>query len=154
MMPMWTARGLAFVHAAGSPDPTRSHFDAQLYIENGTPGQSTTRDGWMNRLLLALPGPRGPTEAISIGPTVPHILAGRAAVAILPLGRNGAQPQPIDQPDVGSAFDRLYSGNDSLGQSYRQGRAARAQLVAALATERQIADNGSPPPAGFPGQAA
>ena len=75
LMPLWTERRLAFVHAAGSPDPTRSHFDAQLYLENGTPGQDTTRDGWMNRLLLALPGPRGATDAISIGPTVPRILA-------------------------------------------------------------------------------
>jgi uncharacterized protein (DUF1501 family) len=33
LMPLWTERRLAFVHAAGSPDPTRSHFDAQLYIE-------------------------------------------------------------------------------------------------------------------------
>ena len=55
LMPLWTERKLAFVHAAGSPDPTRSHFDAQLYLENGTPGRDTTRDGWMNRLLLALP---------------------------------------------------------------------------------------------------
>src|SRR5712691_5422914 len=93
LMPLWTERSLAFIHAAGSPDPTRSHFDAQLFIENGTPGESTTRDGWMNRLLSALPGPRGPTEALSIGPTVPHILAGKAAVASLPLGPNGAQPQ-------------------------------------------------------------
>src|SRR4029077_1122316 len=84
LMPLWTERNLAFVHAAGSPDPTRSHFDAQLYIENGTPGQGTTRDGWMNRLLLALPGPRGATDAISIGPTVPRILVGKAPVATLP----------------------------------------------------------------------
>jgi uncharacterized protein (DUF1501 family) len=154
MMPMWTERRLAFIHAAGSPDPTRSHFDAQLYIENGTPGQSTTRDGWMNRLLLALPGPRGPADAISIGPTVPRILVGKAPVASLPLGPEGARPLPIDQPEVGSAFDRLYAGDDALGQSYREGRTARAQLIGALATERQIADNGAPPPAGFPGQAA
>ena len=90
-MPLVDGRhSLAFIHAAGSPDPTRSHFDAQLYLENGTPGESTTRDGWMNRLLLALPGPRGATEAISIGPTVPRILAGKAPVASLPLGRDGA----------------------------------------------------------------
>jgi uncharacterized protein (DUF1501 family) len=151
---MWTERGLAFIHAAGSPDPTRSHFDAQLYIESGTPGESTTRDGWMNRLLLALPGPRGPADAISVGPTVPRILVGKAPVASLPLGPEGARPLPIDQPEVGSAFDRLYSGNDTLGESYRQGRTARAQLIGALATERQIADNGAPPPSGFPGQAA
>jgi len=153
LMPLWSDRRLAFIHAAGSPDPTRSHFDAQLYLENGTLEQSATRDGWMNRLLLALPGPRGATDAISIGSALPRILAGKAAVATLPLGPNGARPLPIDQPDVGSAFDRLYSGNDELGKSYREGRAARAQLVAALAAEQQIADNGAPPPTGFPGQA-
>jgi len=152
LLPLWSERRLAFVHAAGSPDPTRSHFDAQLYLENGTPGQGTTRDGWMNRLLLALPGPRGATGAISIGPTVPRILAGRAPVATLPLGPNGAQPLPIDQPEIGDAFDRLYAGNDDLAKSYRQGRAARAQLIGALSKERRIADNGAPPPAGFPGQ--
>jgi uncharacterized protein (DUF1501 family) len=153
LMPLWSGRKLAFIHAAGSPDPTRSHFDAQLYLENGTPGQSVTRDGWMNRLLLALPGPRGAADAISIGVTLPRILAGKAAVATVPLGPNGAQPLPIDQPDVGSAFDRLYSGNDELGKSYREGRAARAQLVAALAKEQRVADNGAPPPTGFAGQA-
>jgi uncharacterized protein (DUF1501 family) len=153
LMPLWSERRLAFVHAAGSPDPTRSHFDAQLYIENGTPGQGTTRDGWMNRLLLALPGPRGATDAISIGPTVPHILAGKAPVATVALGPNGAQPLPIDQPEIGNAFDRLYAGDDDLAKSYREGRAARAQLIGALSKERQIADNGAPPPTGFPGQA-
>jgi len=154
VMPLWTERSLAFIHAAGSPDPTRSHFDAQLYIENGTPGQSATKDGWMNRLLLALPGPRSPAEAVSIGPTLPRILAGKAPVATLPLGPEGARPLPIDQPEIGSAFDRLYAGDDALGQSYREGRTSRAQLIGALATERQIADNGAPPPTGFPGQAA
>ena len=154
VMPLWTERSLAFIHAAGSPDPTRSHLDAQLYIENGTPGQSATKDGWMNRLLLALPGPRSPTEAVSIGPTLPRILAGKAPVATLPLGPEGARPLPIDQPEIGSAFDRLYAGDDALGQSYREGRTSRAQLIGALATERQIADNGAPPPTGFPGQAA
>jgi len=103
-------------------------------------------------LLLALPGPRGATDAISIGSTVPRILAGRAPVATLPLGPNGAQPLPIDQPEIANAFDRLYAGNDDLAKSYRQGRAARAQLIGALSKERRIADNGAPPPAGFPGQ--
>jgi uncharacterized protein (DUF1501 family) len=154
LMPLWADRSLAFIHAAGSPDATRSHFDAQLYLENGTPGQGMTRDGWMNRLLWALPGPRGVTDAIGIGPTVPRILAGTAPVTTLSLGPNGPPPLPIDQPEIGSAFDRLYSGNDALGKSYREGRAARAQLIGALTKERQIADNGAPPATSFPGQAA
>jgi uncharacterized protein (DUF1501 family) len=154
LLPLWTEGSLAFVHAAGSPDATRSHFDAQLYLENGTPGQGTTRDGWMNRLLLALPGPRGATDALSIGPTVPRILAGKASVATVPLGPGGARSMPIDRSEVGKAFDRLYSGDDELARSYREGRVARAQLVDALSKERLAADNGAPPPAGFPGQAA
>jgi uncharacterized protein (DUF1501 family) len=154
LMPLWTERGLAFVHAAGSPDPTRSHFDAQLYLETGSPGASIVRDGWMNRLLPALPGPRGAIDAIAIGPTVPRILAGKAPVATLPLGPSGTPPLPIDKPEIGAAFDRLYSANDELGRSYREGRAARAQLIEALTKERRIADNGAPPPIGFPGQAA
>jgi len=154
LMPLWTGRQLAFVHAAGSPDPTRSHFDAQIYLENGTPGQSSTRDGWMNRLLLALPGPRGATDAISIGPTLPRILSGKAAVATLSVGPSGALSLPIDRAEIVSAFDRLYAGDDELSSSYREGRAAREQLVAALAKEQRAADNGAPPPTGFPGQAA
>src|SRR5262245_56671359 len=129
LMPLWTERQLAFIHAAGSPDPTRSHFDAQLYLENGTPGESATSDGWMNRLLLALPGPRGATDAVSIGPTLPRILAGKAPVATLTLGPNGAQPLPIDQPDIDNAFDRHYSGNDVLARSTREEWVGHAHIV-------------------------
>jgi uncharacterized protein (DUF1501 family) len=49
--PLWDQGHLAIVHAAGSPDPTRSHFDAQDYMESGTPGVKATEDGWLNRAL-------------------------------------------------------------------------------------------------------
>jgi uncharacterized protein (DUF1501 family) len=55
---------------------------------------------------------------------------------------------------LAGAFDRLYTADDALGKSYREGRMARAQLLGALRNERQSADNGAPPPAGFPRQAA
>ena len=154
LMPLWLAGNLAFIHAAGSPDPTRSHFDAQRYLENGTPGDDSTPDGWMNRLLLALPGEHRPTEAISIGPTLPRILAGKASAANFPLGPNAAEPSPIDEAAIGSAFDRLYARGDALGRSYRVGREARAQLLADLATEQRIADADAPAPQSFPAQAA
>src|SRR5512143_513573 len=48
---IWDQGHLAIVHAAGSPDPTRSHFDAQDYKESGTPGMKSTEDGWLNRAL-------------------------------------------------------------------------------------------------------
>src|ERR1700722_15313385 len=49
LKPIYDAGQLAIVHAVGSPDPTRSHFDAQDYMESGTPGLKITSDGWMNR---------------------------------------------------------------------------------------------------------
>jgi uncharacterized protein (DUF1501 family) len=154
LLPLWSDRKLAFVHASGSPDKTRSHFEAQLFIENGTPGDSTTRDGWMNRLLMALPGPRGPTDAISVGPTMPQILRGKLPVANLPLGREAARPMPLDRPEVSRAFDQLYAGNDPLSEAYRRGQAVRAELIGDLAAEMRQADNGAPPPNGFPLEAA
>jgi uncharacterized protein (DUF1501 family) len=154
VMPLWHAGNLAFIHAAGSSDPTRSHFDAQRYIETGTPGDDSTPDGWMNRLLLALPGPHRPTEAISIGPTLPRILSGKAPVTNFPLGSDAARPSAIDAATTGSAFDRLYAERDALGRAYREGREARAQLVADLATDQRVADGNAPPPSSFPAQAA
>jgi uncharacterized protein (DUF1501 family) len=150
LMPLWGEHKLAFIHAAGSPDPNRSHFDAQLYIENGTPGRGATQDGWMNRALAALPGTRTSTDALSIGPTLPYILKGSVAVANLPLGPNAAQPMAIDQPEVASAFDKLYAGNDRQSIAYRQGREARTELVANLSSEQQMADAGAPPANAFP----
>src|SRR5215218_966203 len=53
LRPIWDARQLAIVHACGSPDTTRSHFDAQDYMETATPGVKSTADGWLNRYLQA-----------------------------------------------------------------------------------------------------
>jgi uncharacterized protein (DUF1501 family) len=155
LMPLWSENKLAFIHAAGSPDPSRSHFDAQQFIENGTPGHPSTADGWMNRTLAALPGTRSPTDALSVGPVLPFILRGPVAVANLPLGPNAAQPMAIDQPQVASAFDKLYSGNDKQSLAYRQGREARTELVADMASDEQkMADNGAPPANTFPAMAS
>ena len=65
LKPLYDAGRLAMVHAVGSPDNSRSHFDAQDYFESGTPGRKSTPDGWLNRLLTALPGEPAPTRAIS-----------------------------------------------------------------------------------------
>ncbi|HYU12175.1 MAG TPA: DUF1501 domain-containing protein [Stellaceae bacterium] len=157
LMPLWEAKQLAFVHAAGSPDPSRSHFEAQLFIENGTPGRRGTADGWMNRLLAALPGPHTPTAALAVGSILPQILRGGMAVANLPLGPAAGDALAVDRPEVADAFDRLYRGNDPIGRAWRQGRAARAELLAGLpAAPNPVGDpagNAAPPPNGFPMQA-
>ncbi len=149
MMPLWNERTLAFVHACGSPDPTRSHFDAQDYMESGTPGIKSTHDGWLNRVLAQVPGGHAPTEALSLGPTLPRILSGKLPVANLPLGRAAARPLPLDRPTVETAFDRLYGGADALSVAYREGRASRAKLMADLQRDMAEADAGAPSPQGF-----
>src|SRR3954469_2025994 len=63
---------LAIVHACGSPDSTRSHFDAQDYMESGTPGLKGTSDGWLNRYLPLMVEKSSPVRAISLGPVLPR----------------------------------------------------------------------------------
>jgi uncharacterized protein (DUF1501 family) len=149
LMPIWKERTLAFVHACGSPDPTRSHFDGQDYMESGTPGIKYTQDGWLNRALAQLGGPHGPTEALSMGPTLPRILSGKMAVANMPFGRAATRPIPLDRPIIEEAFDRLYTGNDPISVVYRDGRMARKKLLAELQQDMSIADAGAPSPQGF-----
>jgi uncharacterized protein (DUF1501 family) len=151
LLPQWRNRTLAFVHACGSPDPTRSHFDAQDFMESGTPGVRITPDGWMNRVLAALPGDHSPTEAVSLGATLPRIFAGRMPVANILLGRGADHPIPLDNPQIENAFDQLYSGNDQLSQAFREGQAARKRILAELQQDMTAADAGAPPADGFSG---
>ena len=76
LKPFWDRRQLAIVEAVGSPDPTRSHFDAQDYMESGTPGLKATYDGWLNRALSPETNP-SPVRAISMGEDVARTLRGK-----------------------------------------------------------------------------
>jgi uncharacterized protein (DUF1501 family) len=83
LKPMFDARHLAIVDAVGSPDPTRSHFDAQDFMESGTPGSHAGTDGWLNRALPSEPGAASPLRAISLGDTLARSLRGHNdAVAV------------------------------------------------------------------------
>jgi uncharacterized protein (DUF1501 family) len=155
LQPLWQARKLAFVHASGSPDPTRSHFDAQDYMESATPGRKNTPDGWMNRLVAALPGPQSPSRLLGIGPVLPRILSGRAAAVNLPNVARAARADLLDRPAVKAAFDELYDGHPRFGRAYAEGRAAHREVMGALEShEMQAADRGAPLPNGFPDDAA
>lgn len=85
LKPLWEARRLAVVHACGSPHPTRSHFDAQDYMESGTPGDKNAAEGWLARLLEARPVVQAnPLRAIAFTATVPRSLQG--AIEAVTLG--------------------------------------------------------------------
>src|SRR2546423_890579 len=76
---LWDEKRLAIVHAVGSPDNTRSHFDAQDYMESATPGGKSTEDGWLNRYLQARPDPdRSLFRPVSMTQTMPRVLQGKA----------------------------------------------------------------------------
>lgn len=85
LAPLFHKNELAIVHAAGSPDPTRSHFDAQDFMESGTPGRKATEDGWLNRALEKVPeGNASPFRAVAMGANLPRMLRGAAPAIALP----------------------------------------------------------------------
>jgi uncharacterized protein (DUF1501 family) len=109
--PLWDQKHLAIVHAAGSPDSTRSHFDAQDYMESGTPGMKATEDGWLNRALhnAGEAHPR-PFRAVSLGGTLPRTLAGHEpAVAINNLNDFAVGGRGPAAAPVSNTFEAMYS---------------------------------------------
>lgn len=143
LMPLWKNKSLAFIHACGSPLETRSHFDAQDYMESGTPGEKTTPDGWMNRLLASLPHD-SPVEALNVGNTTPRILRGSMPVATLAPGKASTRRLPVDTAFMGNAFKSLYDGNDPLSKTYQEGLAARKMILAQLNQEMMSSSRGAP----------
>lgn len=78
--PIYDSGQLAIIHAVGSPDSTRSHFDAQDYMESGTPGVKSTVDGWLNRYLQASADPKAsPFRGVSMGANLPRTMQGKAS---------------------------------------------------------------------------
>jgi uncharacterized protein (DUF1501 family) len=91
LLPFWQDRSLAVVHAAGSPDATRSHFDAQDFMETGTPGVKSTKDGFVGRALSSRK-PTGPAvRAVALTPSLPRMFTG--------------VPDAIATPDLGQFRD-------------------------------------------------
>jgi uncharacterized protein (DUF1501 family) len=93
LAPLFASGELAIVHACGSHDDTRSHFDAQDYMESGTPGIKSTRDGWLNRYLHAREHERAsPFRAVALAPHLPRTLQGAApALAVGQLAAFGVR---------------------------------------------------------------
>ncbi|HEY6929198.1 MAG TPA: DUF1501 domain-containing protein, partial [Thermoanaerobaculia bacterium] len=110
LVPYYKEGSAAFVHAAGSPNATRSHFDAQDFMESGTPGIKSTSDGFLCRALMAQSTAKAsPLRAVALSPALPRILAGSAgAVAMTNVSqfgiRAGAQTSAVS-----ASFESMYS---------------------------------------------
>jgi uncharacterized protein (DUF1501 family) len=117
--PLWQQGHLAIVHAAGSPDTTRSHFDAQDFMETGTPGVKATEDGWLNRSLRDLPSAmqKGSAfRAIALGPSLPRILSGsEPAVAMNNINDFSVGGKNPKASPAANAFEAMYDhSSDSV----------------------------------------
>jgi uncharacterized protein (DUF1501 family) len=106
LKPLWDAGRLAIVEAVGSPDPSRSHFDAQDYMESGTPGRAAG-DGWLNRALPAAAADTSPLRAVAIGARMPRTLSGNGgAIAI-----GDIQQFQMRSQDAAGTLERMYAAS-------------------------------------------
>jgi uncharacterized protein (DUF1501 family) len=113
LQPLWDRHSLAIVHAVGSPSTTRSHFDAQDYMESGTPDVKSTPDGWANRYCAhAAEHANTPFRAVAFGPQLPRTLAGSApSLAIDDLRTFGMRAALASgEQKLTRAFEELYQG--------------------------------------------
>jgi uncharacterized protein (DUF1501 family) len=157
LMPFWQNKTLAFVHSSGSPNPSRSHFDAQDNMESGAPGIHSVSTGWLNRLVSELPSKGNSSlHAISLGPVLPRIMSGPASIATISKTVQ-VNKSLLDRPVVASVFQDLYGGSsDELGKAFNEGMAAHHEINESLSQpdekpammdrEQVIANRGAPLP--------
>jgi uncharacterized protein (DUF1501 family) len=108
LQPLFRDGHLAIVQAVGSPDPTRSHFDAQDFMESGTPGLKATDDGWLNRSLQAMPEEKpSPFRAVAFGPYLPRTLQGTSPAVAIPDLKQFKMNGP--QQTVEGGFEAMYA---------------------------------------------
>jgi uncharacterized protein (DUF1501 family) len=121
--PIYDSGQLAVIHAAGSPNSTRSHFDAQDYMESATPGMKGTSDGWLNRYLQSKSQSEGggsqasPFRGVAMGPTLPRVMQGKAsAIAMNSINDFALRAGGANGQAVQGGFEAMYAQtvNDAL----------------------------------------
>lgn len=117
---------LAIVHAAGSPDNSRSHFDSQDYMELGTPGIKSTPEGWLNRYLSEKRAAGSPFRGVAVSPQMPRTLAGRAPA----LSMSSIEEFRLRNLAMAGALEKLYS--NSADPLFRQGGKSLFEAMARL----------------------
>ncbi|ANM31723.1 hypothetical protein ABI59_22445 [Acidobacteria bacterium Mor1] len=147
---LWREERLAIVHAAGSPDSTRSHFDAQDFMESGTPGVKSTRDGWMNRYLRAVYR-HDPSHfrAVALSGQLPRSLSGPAPALAIPELTKFGFPGGRRSRQVQSVLESLYAGSDdALLEPTAEDTFEAVEALKRLSLERLQPEHGADYPRG------
>lgn len=146
---LYDARHLAIVEAVGSPDPTRSHFDAQDYMESATPGYKGQTDGWMNRALVKEAGPASPLRAVSMGANLPRSMRGRNdAISI-----NNLNDFQIKDLNSSGTFESMYASTvDTVLHGTGRETFDAIKIMQAIQKQSYIPANGAKYPNGRFGQ--
>lgn len=130
LYPLHKSKKLASIICTGSTHPTRSHFDAQDFMERAAPGVKTVTEGWLNRYLQATKSSRDrPLRAISIQPTLPRSLRGQYPVLAVPTG---------DAERAMTAFERMYSCDDNAETQKKNAGENADPVLKAESPEEQI----------------
>jgi uncharacterized protein (DUF1501 family) len=110
LLDLYSQGQLAIVQAVGSPHSTRSHFDAQDFMESAVPGNKSVSDGWLNRYLQSNPRPRGTSfRGVALGTKLPRSLKGAAqAVALGDINSFDLYGGPVG-PQLEAVYRSLYS---------------------------------------------
>jgi uncharacterized protein (DUF1501 family) len=152
LKPLYEARQLAIVHACGSPDGTRSHFDAQDYMETATPGVKSTEDGWLNRYLHAREHQAAtPFRAVALAPQLPRALRGaEPALAIGQISQFGIrEPQGSDMVETSFESEYAAAANSVLHSTGREAFDAVRMLKTANPQQYTPANGAEYPRSGF-----
>ena len=155
LLPLWQQNILAAIPCAGSPDTTRSHFDAQYHWETGKPGSSAPSAGWMNVLsdMLGINA-----SAIGVGEANPKILSGPHKVQLVGNGASAMRAGALAENKTREAVLQLYAGDEKLASAMLDGSNSRIQTADMLkpasgnsmaGAEQQAANNGAGAPQGL-----
>jgi uncharacterized protein (DUF1501 family) len=119
----WKSKQLAVIHSSGSPNNTRSHFDAQDYMESGTPGDKGTRDGWLNRILQTSENKQdSPFRAVSMTNQVPRSFLGKYPTISMTNLSDFSIKAGVYSKNLSGGFEGVYEQNtkDSLGEAGKE----------------------------------
>jgi uncharacterized protein (DUF1501 family) len=155
LLPLWQQGVLAAIPCAGSPDSSRSHFDAQYHWETGKPGASSPAPGWLN-VLSGLIGKGVGVHALGVGESSPRILSGPSPVQLVGNGLLATRPGTLAETKTREAVLQLYADHEKMASAMLEGANNRMSTAAILkapnmaaSKELQAANNGAGSPQGL-----